>query len=102
MELAMNQSANHRFVYIYGFDKMRNLVCVKFLMDGAITIGGIKRVYQNMLKDDHSAVLADIYAVDNSKELRESYWEICKTNDFAKKFEFWDYVKTKGFELYRA
>lgn len=89
----------HRFVYLYGFDNLRRIVEVKFLVDDAITVSEIKSLCRFMLIRRPDIV--DVYAIDNSKALRDSFREVCKNQDFTKQIEFWDYVAKSGLPIYK-
>lgn len=88
---------NEKRVYIYAFNKVWNLVDVKFLMNEAISVQNM-RIIANWMRSVWPEELV-IYAVDNRPGLYKEFRDNQRSNDFTKHIEFADMISREGILL---
>lgn len=83
-----------RRVYIYGFNKLHEIVDVKFLQEDAISIKNMMWITEQMIANTEAH---QIYAIDNRWGLRRDFMDSIKSTDFVKHIEFEDLVPAAQF-----
>lgn len=88
-----------RFIFLYGFNQEHELRDVKFMIDGDITIKNTQKMMNIMVFRNPD--IFDIYAMDGSWELKNTYQELCKNQkkDFTLILNFYDYISKSGLKL---
>lgn len=82
-------------VYLYAFDPLYKIVCCVYLEGDAISVRNMVRFAEQM-EDMTSPTKLTVYAIDNRPGLFRCFQEAMKSNDFADRVAFADFVGREG------